>query len=240
MPITLKNKNDHKLAQAALNAVHQYNADKSFEPERHYTIQLPQGRLKRLHGGGRADVYLLIYQNKRYCLKWFHDSRLISRLRNSLNHSKALQSYKTSNKLQTLRINAPRVLGVIQPGLFASPLLIMEMLEECMQLNLLLEKWKTHSADLSTKPHFSQLAQQFGTFTKELHSNKILHRDFSPRNVLVRQINSNFEFYLIDLEDICFGTENTNNLQHFNERLPRYLSPTECSFFIEQFQTTYL
>lgn len=236
MPPPTQDKHDQNLDQIALEAVRKYNANRSFDPENHYTIQLPKGELRRLHGGGRADVYLLNYQNKRYCLKWFHDSRIIARLRNIMNLSKAKQSYAISQKLQQLKINAPKVLGVIQPNLFGSPLLIMEMLDDCQQLNLMLEEWHKHTADLCNYPPFLHLAKQFATFTKKMHQSGVLHRDFSPRNVLVRQQNNTFEFYLIDLEDVYFGTDNSDNIVHFNDRLPRYLSPTESCVFLTHFQ----
>ncbi len=239
MPPPTQDKHEQNLEQFALAAVREYNANRSFAPEKHYTIQLPTGELRRLHGGGRADVYLLNYQNKRYCLKWFHDSRLISRFRNALNLSKAKQSYAISQKLQQLRINAPKIIGVIQPSRFGSPLLIMEMLDGCQQLNLMLEEWKNHTADLCDYPSFLQLAKQFGTFTRKLHQNGVLHRDFSPRNVLVQHQRNIFEFYLIDLEDVYFGTDSSDNIAHFNDRLPRYLSPAECCVFLTHFQAAY-
>lgn len=239
MSITRQNEQHHELQKIALSAVHKYNTDTSFDPEKHYTITVPKGELTRLHGGGRADVYLLDVQGKRYCLKHFHDSRLISWIRNGLNLGKASQSYKISTKLQQLDINAPRVLTVAQTTFFGSPLLIMEMLEGCSQLNVLMLNWKKEGGNLSAEPLFQQLAHRFGLFCRTLLRQQVLHRDFSPRNILVREVNALFEFYLIDLEDVHFGKTSQNNLDHFHERLPRYLNPSECTMFQDQFHKAY-
>ncbi len=240
MTSVFKNKHDRQLAETAFAAVTRYGRDWLFQANADtYAVQLPQGRLERLHGGGRADVYLFIHENKRYCLKWFHDTRLISRLRNGFGFSKAVQSYKTSEQLEELNIKAPRVLGVLQPERFGTTLLIMEMLENFQQLNLMLEDWKSQGSGLTSDPRFRKLAEQFGHFTQNLHCKKVLHRDFSPRNILVTEVNTNFNFCLIDLEDVYFGTAPKSNLRHFNDRLPRYLHQTERTFFLEHFHKAY-
>lgn len=240
MTSVFKNKQDLQLAQTAFSAVTRYAPDWLFQANADtYAVQLPQGKLERLHGGGRADVYLFVHENRRYCLKWFHDTRLISKLRNGFGFSKALQSYKTSEQLQQLDIKHPRVLGVLQPEQFGTALLLMEMLDNYQQLNLILEEWHNHSPNLCTDPRFPALARQFGEFTRNLHNKKVVHRDFSPRNILVTAEQNKFKFCLIDLEDVYFGTAANANLRHFNDRLPRYLNKAECIFFLEQFHKTY-
>lgn len=239
MDTTPNNDNSHELEQAALQAVNRYRSNDSFDPRLNYTIDVDKGTLQRLHGGGRGDVYALTFKQKRYCLKYFHDNRLIARLRNGLGMSKASLSQKTSHSLQQLKINAPKVLSVIQPTRFSQPLLIMEMLDDYQQLNLMLLNLKETTQDICQEPTFKLLIHTFAAFTDRLHDNNVLHQDFSPRNILVRRQKKTFDFYIIDLEDIHYGTNFKSDLDHFNARLPRYLSATECDFFLKEFQHIY-
>lgn len=48
------------------------------------------------------------------------------------------------------------------------------------------------------------LIQAFTIFTARLHEKGILHKDYSPGNVLFKYINNDYEFYLVDLNRIKF------------------------------------
>ena len=240
MKIVLKNISDRGLVVAASEEVACHapmwlfgsNAEK-------YVVKLPDGKLELLHGGGRANVYLFEYAGQRCCVKWFHDTRVVSRLRNILGIGRAQLAYKKGLQLERLGINAPRVLGVAYPSRFGSALLIMEMIDGYEQINLKLEDWKEHTSNLNEDLRLLKLAEQFGRFAGGLHAAGVLHTDFSPRNVLVNESDKGFKFCLVDLEDVDFGNNPHPNLKHFNERMTRYLTDTECAFYLKYFKNGY-
>ncbi len=240
MKIVLRNQSDRGLLLAASQQVSRYAPKWLFRSNAEmYAAEIPDGKLERLHGGGRADVYLFEHTRQRCCVKWFHDMRFISRLRNAMGIGRARLAYQKGLQLERLGINAPRVLGVVQPRWFGTTMLIMEMIDGYQQMNLMLEAWKERSADLNKDSRLQNLAEQFGRFTSGLHAAGVFHKDFSPRNVLVQESNAGFKFYLIDLEDVDFANNLHENLEHFNQRMTRYLSEIEFTFYLKHFNKAY-
>ena len=240
MKIVLKNISDRGLVVAASEEVachapmwlFRSNAEK-------YVVVVNDGKLERLHGGGRSDVYLFERDGQCCCVKWFHDMRVVSKLRNALGIGRAHLAYKKGLQLEQLCVNAPRVMGVVQPRRFGSAMLVMEMINGYQQMNLMLEAWKKDKVDLNEDPRLLNLAKQFGHFAGGLHAVGVLHKDFSPRNVLVNETGAEFKFCLIDLEDVAFGNNPHRNLEHFNERMTRYLNEIEFMFYLKNFKKAY-
>ena len=50
----------------------------------------------------------------------------------------------------------------------------------------------------------SKILQEFTTFTYHLHQRGILHRDYSPGNILIKQQESGYEFKIIDVNRMQF------------------------------------
>ena len=240
MKLLIQNPDDKNYVQAVANAVYTYAPNLVSKPntEKH-EIDIPSGKLTRLHGGGRADVYCFEFKQRRYCAKYFHDQRIFSRFKNAIGMGRAFSAYHKGLALMKMQINAPKVIGIAMRSYWAPPILIMEMIESFEQINLQLEHWKSTIQDLSNDQRLVSLASSFGSFTKNLHNNEIFHTDFSPRNVLMKQTNNDFDFYLIDLEDVLFSGESAHDIAHFEERLHRYLSPKETLQFMNSFYTEF-
>ena len=236
MRLRLPDNSDREWILAAAKAIYQYApAAVGLSNNEHYQIPLSEGQLQRLHGGDRADVYLVEIGQRRCCAKFFHDTRPLSYLKNLWGIGRAFSAYRNGVTVKKLGIACPAVLGVYMQGALASPILIMELIDGYQQINLVLEDWKTESADLADSPRLAKLAMAFAQFTKNLHTNGVFHRDYSPRNVLMRESNGEFSFCLTDLEDVFFTGDSDKNIDHFKQRLPRYLSSRECAFFISHF-----
>ncbi|MCD6390318.1 MAG: phosphotransferase [Desulfobulbaceae bacterium] len=241
MKILLKNQGDRRLVVAASEEVACHGPKWVLRSnDERCVVEVLDGKLERLHGGMRADVYFFERAGQRCCVKWFHDRRFVARLRNALGIGRAYLAYKKGLQLERLGVHAPRVLGVVRPRRFGAALLVMEMIDGYQQMNLMLEAWKEHSADLNEDPRLLKLAEQFGRFAGEVHVAGVLHKDFSPRNVLVNESGAGFTFCLIDLEDVDFGNNPHSNLEHFNERMPRYLNESEFIFYLKHFNKGYI
>ncbi len=195
--------------------------------------------LRRLHRGKRSDVYLYETDGFRCCLKWFHDKRWFSCLKNQMGIGRANSAYKKGLKLGRLGSSSPKVLGIVRYGFFGKAALAMEMVDGFQQMNLVVREWNATVEDLSEESRLVQLAEQFSEFTAYLHSNNVLHKDFSPRNVLMKPSSAGFKFCLVDFEDICFSGRPIKNIQHFEERLARYVSKPVLDVFMKRFNGVY-
>lgn len=57
---------------------------------------------------------------------------------------------------------------------------------------------------------YSNLAKALGNFTAKLHSANILHKDYSPGNILWKQDADGFHFSLVDINRMYFGPVDIN------------------------------
>ena len=74
-------------------------------------------------------------------------------------------------------------------------------------------------------PNRNEILRQFAAFTFQLHENGINFLDHSPGNTLIKDLgDGNYDFYLIDLNRMRFGTMDFNKRMHNFRRM--WLSKT--------------
>lgn len=79
-----------------------------------------------------------------------------------------------------------------------------------------------------------ELLRQFAHYTAALHEKKILHLDYSSGNILYKQINNKYTFYLVDLNRMEFNKNIDLNTGCFNFRR-LWGSDEMMSFFIKEY-----
>jgi len=52
---------------------------------------------------------------------------------------------------------------------------------------------------------YEELAEALGTFTAEMHKKKVLHKDYSPGNILYKVENGIYQFTIVDINRMAFG-----------------------------------
>jgi tRNA A-37 threonylcarbamoyl transferase component Bud32 len=95
--------------------------------------------------------------------------------------------------------------------------------------------------DLIHQPKFPDrinILQQFTEFTFKLHENKVNFYDHSPGNTLiVKKENSDYDFYLIDLNRMSFQTMDFDKRMHNFRRL--WLSKTMLKIMADTYSKLY-
>lgn len=56
-----------------------------------------------------------------------------------------------------------------------------------------------------TSDECADVIQAFACYTASLHENGILHRDYSPGNILFDKVGDSYHFSLVDLNRMTFG-----------------------------------
>ena len=146
--------------------------------------------LKRYETGNRSLV-----------VKRFKRPHLINRfVYVTLRLSKAARSYHNALRLLRLGIDTPQPIAYIEErhfGLCHSYLVTTELqdMEELRRLHELLDP-----------EHATTLLRELGRFTAEMHEKGVLHKDFSPGNLLFRIDEGKAIFSLVDINRMRFGT----------------------------------
>ena len=149
----------------------------------------------------RNKLKTIQYKGLDIVIKSFKKPNIINQFAYSyLRDSKAKKSYLHALKLEELNVTTPSPIGYIE---FYSCTLLQESFFLSIQTHynftirevLLNKDWPDH--DLIFK--------QFGEFSQSIHSKGVLHKDYSPGNILISRIKEgNYRFDLVDINRMAF------------------------------------
>ena len=149
----------------------------------------------------RNEIRQVDYAGQRLVIKSFKVPSLVNRfVYGRFRKSKAQRSYENSLKLQQLGICTPTPVGYqehYQGGLLTESFYVSVLHEPRYRLEQVL-----HGEPV---PERSAILAALGRFVGKLHECRVLHRDLSPGNILIRGINEEFDFCLVDTNRMTFG-----------------------------------
>jgi tRNA A-37 threonylcarbamoyl transferase component Bud32 len=149
----------------------------------------------------RNQLKIVRYNNLDIVIKSFKKPNIINQFAYSyLRDSKAKKSYLHALKLEKLDITTPTPIGYIE---FYDSTLLQDSYFLSIQTHydftirevLLNHDWPDH--DL--------IFQEFGRFTYHLHEKGVLHKDYSPGNILISKTDERqYRFDLVDINRMDF------------------------------------
>jgi len=149
----------------------------------------------------RNEIRQVDYAGQRLVIKSFKVPSFLNRfVYGRFRKSKAQRSYDNSQKLQQLGICTPTPVGYqeyYQGALLAESFYVSVLHEPRYRLEQVL-----HGDPV---PEREAILAALGRFVGELHKCGVLHRDLSPGNILIRDINGKFDFCLVDTNRMTFG-----------------------------------
>lgn len=167
---------------------------------------VPVGATETYHA--RNTVYSLDTDaGIRLSIKDFHTPSIINSLvYTHLRRSKARRSYENARRLISMGFDTPDPVAYIE--IHNGPLLtrsyyICRQIDEAEDLRL----WHLRDA-ASMSPILDGLAR----YMVRLHRAGVYHKDFSPGNILYRNENGVYRFYLIDINRMSFGVHSRKRL----------------------------
>lgn len=142
--------------------------------------------------------------------------------------SKAQRSFEYANKLIELGINTPRPIAYSEKTtqfLFKRSFYVSEHLECDLT-------YRELTRDLNY-PNHEKILRAFTRFTFKLHEKGIQFLDHSPGNTLIKQRGSDYDFYLVDLNRMNFGT------MDFKTRIKNFSRLTKHESMVETMSDEY-
>jgi len=148
----------------------------------------------------RNVIKLIEFDDNKYVIKSFKIPHIINKIvYKFFRDSKAKRSYVNSLKLESLDINTPKPIGYIEFGslfLFKDSYYVSEFFDYDFEIR-----------DIFNDKNFknrNEILEEFVKFTYDLHQKGVYHIDYSPGNVIIKQINDKFEFSIIDVNRMKF------------------------------------
>jgi serine/threonine protein kinase len=145
----------------------------------------------------RNEIKLLTHANHKVAVKAFKVPHAFNRVVYSFfRESKAKKSYEYSMKISKF---VPTPIGYIEfkeMGLLKNSYFISEAFEYDFTI-------REPLLDINF-PNKEDILKAFARFTWELHENEILHKDYSPGNILIKEESGAFIFKIVDINRMEF------------------------------------
>ena len=142
-----------------------------------------------IKSSSERDVFTIKSSGKEYFVKYSHPKGFFQKIR-SYFHPKLVEEYKTIQLLRKLNISTPEAVGVGCKG--SCSMLITEAVNDAVDLRYF---WFTKCSNIQTR---KKLLDIYTIFLKNIINSGLYHPDFHPGNILIKNDNGKFLFYLID------------------------------------------
>jgi hypothetical protein len=150
--------------------------------------------------GYRNVIKTLDFQSKTYNIKSFKVPNIINKIvYNFIRESKAARSYNYALKLLSQGILTPMPVAYVEYKsflFFGKSYYVSEHLEYDFTIRKLIREPMCDDYD--------RILREFTRFTFRLHENNIHFLDHSPGNTLIKKLNGDYAFYLVDLNRMNF------------------------------------
>ncbi|MFV0540018.1 MAG: lipopolysaccharide kinase InaA family protein [Aestuariibaculum sp.] len=157
----------------------------------------------RVLGDAERNVIKIVeINNEKHTLKSFKVPNIVNQLiYRFFRKSKAQRSFEYANKLLNLDIKTPVPVAyqLSTTAFLFKKSYYMSALVECDLT------YRELTADFSIADH-EAILRAFTRFTYKLHKNGVNFLDHSPGNTLIKRTDNNYEFYLVDLNRMEFGS----------------------------------
>jgi hypothetical protein len=176
----------------------------------------------------RNKIKIITYNKNDVTIKSFKIPHLINKIAYSfIRDSKAKRSYNNSLKLKTF---VPKPIGYAEfrkYGLLQDSYFVCEKYD----YDFTIREPLTQNDFLDKESIF----KAFAKFTFELHSKGIEHLDYSPGNILIKKLESGYEFKIIDVNRMRFRQLNTQeSLENFSKL---WADDKDLNYIIKEYAT---
>jgi len=148
----------------------------------------------------RNVIKLVEFEGKKYVVKSFKTPHLLNQIvYRFFRDSKARRSFDNSYKLRKLGINTPEPVGYIEfPTRFR--------FKESFYISAFFDFDFEIRAVLNDKNFEDRenILKRFIEYTYQLHQKKVHHIDYSPGNILIKKVASDYQFSIIDVNRMEF------------------------------------
>lgn len=177
----------------------------------------------------RNEIRVVDFKDAHLNIKSFKKPGIINRIvYGYFRKSKAKRSFKYASLLQQKGIGTPKPIAFIENknilGLTNS-----YYISEHIDANLTYRELVKQS----DFPEHEVILRKFVHFTHSLHENNILFNDHSPGNTLIKKIENDYHFYLVDLNRMSFKELN------FQERMKNFARLTPKKEMVEIMSSEY-
>jgi serine/threonine protein kinase len=174
---------------------------------------------------------------KRVYVKHFRYPHLFDRLKDFFRLSKGQKAWIAANGLRVREIPSVKAMALVERkhwlGLDSS-FFIMEALETCQEM----DRYILHRFDHPDRRR--TFVKAFGQWLSRFHRMRLYHKDMKTCNILVSEKGKDWDFHLLDLEDVRLDEKVDErrlfrNLLQLNTSTPKVMTRTDRFTFFREY-----
>ncbi|MCR4765859.1 MAG: hypothetical protein K5856_06775 [Bacteroidaceae bacterium] len=134
-------------------------------------------------------------------IKRYHKPFILNNIiySSGLRKPKGLRAYEYPFILQKKGIDTPEPIAYIEERKWG-------LLEYCYFISIQAQKYSTlYDMGNATEGTYEDLAKALASFTANMHEKEVLHKDYSPGNILYKKENGMYMFTIVDINRMYFG-----------------------------------
>jgi len=139
---------------------------------------------------------------RRLCVKEFIRPSLLQRINDAFRGSRARLAWIGANACEVRGIGTPKAHAMAEAG--PRSFLITDFIDGAVSFNWYASDFG-RPRDRKATRKWRAFVREAADFVRLLHSHRLRHRDLAGKNILVREKDGGWEFYLVDVGDIRTG-----------------------------------
>ena len=136
------------------------------------------------------------------CVKEFHRPLVRQRVVDLMQGSRARMAWLAANACLVRGISTPKPLGIVEAE--GRSYFVNEYIPDAVSLNDYVADFGRPRGKAAVRC-WHAFVDAVATFVRKLHTHRLRHLDLAAKNILTREHDGGFEFFLIDLSDLRLG-----------------------------------
>jgi hypothetical protein len=172
---------------------------------------------------------------KGICIKEYKYISLLKKILYSFNNSPAKKAWFAAHGLTVLKFQTPKPIALLEEkrgGIIIKSFFVMEDISDCMPCNKYISETFGNFSDKTISRKKQRFIACLARSFRRLHDSNVFHHDLKANNIMIKELQDDWDFFYLDLDRVCFHKKITpgkkiKNLSQLNASLPNYITYTD-------------
>jgi len=169
------------------------------------------------------------------CIKEYKYPSFLKRFLYSFHNSPARKAWFAAHGLLTINIKTPKPIALLEEKkylIIKKSFIIMEDISTCLPCNKYVNEQFNAPYDKIASERKKKLVSRMALSFRQLHDSKVYHGDLKANNIMIMELQDNWDFFYLDLDRVHFDKKITlkkmvKNLSQLNASIPNCITYTD-------------
>ena len=169
------------------------------------------------------------------CIKEYKYPSFLKRFLYSFHNSPARKAWFAAHGLLTINIKTPKPIALLEEKkylIIKKSFIIMEDISTCLPCNKYVNEQFNDPYDKIASERKKKFVSRMALSFRQLHDSKVYHGDLKANNIMIMELQDNWDFFYLDLDRVHFDKKITlkkmvKNLSQLNASIPNCITYTD-------------